>query len=73
MRKTIFALAPAIALGLAACSPSAENNLSNSLDRTGDSLENAAGDDAGAAIDNFAEDAGNRAERVGNAIDDATR
>ena len=32
MRKTIFALIPALALGLAACSQSAQDNLSNSLD-----------------------------------------
>ncbi|NYT40885.1 hypothetical protein HZY97_08975 [Sphingomonas sp. R-74633] len=83
MRKTIFALIPALALGVAACSPSAESNLNNSLERTGDSLENSvndmgntlgnAADDAGAAIDNTADDVGNRAEHVGNAIDEATR
>jgi hypothetical protein len=79
MRKPIFALLPTLALGLAACSPAAEQNLSNSLARTGDSIDNAAdglgerldkgADQAGAAIDNFAEDAGNRAEQVGAAID----
>lgn len=83
MRKTIFALLPALALGLAACSQSDQNNVSNSVGRTGDSLENSANDlgatlsnaadDAGDAIENTADDVGNRAERVGNAIDEATR
>jgi hypothetical protein len=83
MRKTIFTLLPVLALGLAACSPGAESNLSNSLDRTGDSLANSMNDmgntlgnaanDAGAAIGNTADDIGNRAEHVGNAIDEATR
>ncbi|AQR74757.1 hypothetical protein [Sphingomonas sp. LM7] len=83
MRKTIFALLPALALGLAACSESAEDNLSATLDRTGASLENAANDagdtianatdDAGRELDNFADDVGQRAEGVGNAIDNATR
>lgn len=85
MRKSILALAPALAFGLAlgACSESAQDNLSNTLDRTGSSLENAANDagdtignatdDAGRELDNFADDVGERAEGVGNAIDNATR
>lgn len=83
MRKMVFALIPALALGLAACSESAQDNLSDTLDRTGASLENAADDagdtianatdDAGREIDNIADDVGERAEGVGNAIDNATR
>ena len=83
MRKTLFALVPALALGLAACSESAQDNLSDTLDRTGASLENTANDagdtignaadDTGRELDNFADDVGHRAEGVGNAIDNATR
>jgi len=85
MRKSILAVAPVLALGLAlaACSESAQDNLSDTLDRTGSSLENAASDagdtianaadDAGRELDNAADDVGHRAESVGNAIDNATR
>ncbi|WP_404335122.1 hypothetical protein AB2M62_15300 [Sphingomonas sp. MMS12-HWE2-04] len=82
MRRQILALAPALML-LGACSQGAQDDLNNSLDRTGDSLENAANDagrtidraadDAGRAIDNTADDVGDRAERIGNAIDNETR
>ena len=83
MRKSFLMLVPALALGLAACSESAQDNLSNSLDRTGDSIGNLTSDfgdviengadRAGLAFDNAAEDVGQRAEGVGNAIDNATR
>jgi hypothetical protein len=82
MRKTYLALVPALALGLTACSENAQDNLSNTLDRTGASLENAASDagdtianatdDAGRELDNVADDVGARAESAGNAIDNAT-
>jgi hypothetical protein len=82
MRKALILLAP-IALGVAACSPSEQQNVNNSLDRAGDSIENAANDagdaiantadDAGDAASNFADDVGDRADRVGNAIENETR
>ncbi|HEX8303225.1 hypothetical protein [Sphingomonas sp.] len=82
MRKTLL-LVPALALGLAACSETSQGNLSNSLDRAGESIENVA-DDAGESLENgadragevlgnAAEDVGERAEGVGNAVDNATR
>ena len=81
MKKII--LVAALGLGLAACTDSAQSNLSNSLERAGDSIGNVA-DDAGAKAENLAEDTsdkignladdvGNRAESVGNAIENATR
>ena len=65
MRKTIFALIPALALGLAACSQGAQDNLSNSLDATGDSLEN--------SVNDMGNTLGNAADDAGAAIDEATR
>lgn len=81
MRSLFLVLAPALALGVAACSEGGKNDLDNSLARTGDSIENAASsagdaignglDRAGNVIDDTADDIGNRAEGVGNAIDTA--
>lgn len=82
MKKKLI-LAGVVALGLAACTDSAQSNLSNSLERAGDSIGNVA-DDAGDSIENgldrtgqvlenTAKDVGNRAESVGNAIENATR
>lgn len=81
MKKII--IIAALGLGLAACTDSSQNNLSNSLERTGDSIGNVA-DDAGDSIENgldrtgqvisnTADDIGERAEGVGNAIENATR
>ena len=57
MRKSFLMLVPALALGLAACSESAQDNLSNSLDRTGDSIGNLTSD-FGDVIENGADRAG---------------
>ena len=81
MKKII--LVAALGLAAAACTDSSQSNLSNSVNRAGDSFENVADgagerienaiDDTGRAIDNGAEEAGNRASRVGDAIENAVR
>lgn len=68
MRRQILALAPAL-LFLGACSQGAQDDVDNSLARTGDSLANAA-DDASARIDNATRGIGRDLDR---ATDDAGR
>lgn len=71
MRKSILALA--LPLGLLAACSNAENaaaDLGNTADSVGDTLGNAA-DDAITTIDNATDDFDERADKVGNAIENA--